>query len=195
MIGQDRLSLIEHGLPGPTTYVALLRGVNLGAHRRIAMADLRELLRSLGHPDAITHLQSGNIVFTNAGKKVAKVRGELEAGIASRFGLEVRVLIRTRAELVRIVAANPFPAAAADPTRFMVTFLDPSPTGEQIAGVDPTDFLPDELCFGEGVVYAWYHDRILARKLTDAVWTRQLGVTATTRNWRTVTWLAGAGGS
>ena len=188
------MGFIDRDLPSHRTYVALLRGINVGGHRRIAMADLRELMRSLGHPDAITHLQSGNIVFDSAGKEVAKVRGELEAAIASRLGLEVRVLIRTRAELVRIVEANPLPAATAEPSRFMVTFLDPSPTAEQIAGVDPAEFLPDELRFGDGVAYAWYHQGIQASKLTDAVWSRRLGVLATTRNWRTVTWLAGAGG-
>ena len=182
-------------LRGLPTYVALLRGINLGARRRIAMADLRELMRSLGHPDAVTHLQSGNIVFASAGKGVAETRAEIESGIASRFGFDVRVLIRTHAELVGIVAANPLPAAAAEPSRFMVTFLDPSPTREQIARVDPSEFLPDELCFGEGAVYAWYHGGLLGSRLTDAIWTRRMGVTATTRNWRTVTWLAGAGES
>ena len=157
------------------------------------MADLRELMRSLGHPEAVTHLQSGNIVFAGAGQHVPEARAEIEAGIASRFGFEVQVLIRTRAELARIVAANPLPAAAAEPSRYMVTFLDPSPTPEQIARLDPAEFLPDELQFGEGAVYAWYHGGLQSSKLTDAIWTRRLGVTATTRNWRTVTWLAGAG--
>ena len=174
------------------TYVALLRGINVGRHKRIAMADLRELVGSLGHANVLTHLQSGNVVFSSPRRDVATLRGEFEAGIATRFGLDVRVLVRTHAELARVVATNPFPAAAADPARFLVTFLDPSPTPDRVALVDPAEFGPDEFRFGDGVVYVWYRGGILASKLTDAVWTRRLGVTATSRNWNTVTRLAGS---
>jgi len=174
------------------TYVALLRGINVGRHRRIAMAELRELVTSLGHADVVTHLQSGNVVFSSRRHDVSKLRGEIEAGIASRFGLEVRVLIRTRGELARIVETNPLPGAAADPTHFRVTFLDPRPTSDQVALVDPSEFRPDEFRFGDGVVYVWYRGGILESKLTDAVWIRRLGVTATSRNWSTVTRLAGS---
>ena len=151
------------------TYVALLRGINVGRHKRIAMADLRELVGSLGHGDVHTHLQSGNVIFSSGRLDVAKLRGEIEAGIASRFGLDVRVLVRTRAELARVVESNPLPGAAADPTRFLVTFLDPSPTPDRVALIDPAEFGPDEFRFGDGVVYAWYRGGILASKLTNTV--------------------------
>ena len=155
------------------------------------MAELRDLVTSLGHADVVTHLQSGNVVFSSRRHDLSKLKGEIEAGIASRFGLEVRVQIRTRGELARIVEANPLPGAAAGPARFLVTFLDPSPTSDRVGLVDPSEFRPDEFRFGDGVVYVWYRGGILESNLTDAVWTRRLGVTATSRNWNTVTRLAG----
>src|SRR4051812_29975210 len=100
--------------------IALLRGINLGSKRRVAMADLRELMAELGYEDVRTVLQSGNVVFT--GPK-AKARETLEAALEQRFGFTVDVVLRTMPELHTVVDDDPFREEATDPTRHFVVFL------------------------------------------------------------------------
>ena len=93
------------------------------------MADLRELLAGHGYEDVRTHLQSGNVVLTStlpADRLAKKLERELEAGL----GFEVEVIVRTRAELARVVARNPLGEVAKDPSRYLVTFLRAKPRGE-----------------------------------------------------------------
>ncbi len=111
----------------PSRQIALLRGVNVGGHNRVPMAHLRELLLDLGYEDVCTHLQSGNAVFT-AGDVLPDVASQaIEGQLARSLGLGVRVLVRTAADLARVVHANPLPAAVAEPSRFLVTFLSAPP--------------------------------------------------------------------
>ena len=100
--------------------VALLRGINLGAKRRVPMADLRELMGELGYEDVRTVLQSGNVVFTGA---KAKAAGEARSGLEERFGFEVDVVLRTMDELHAVVDHDPFKDEADDLTRYFVVFL------------------------------------------------------------------------
>jgi uncharacterized protein (DUF1697 family) len=164
------------------TWVALLRGINVGGHKRVAMADLRALLESLGYHDVRTHLQSGNAVF-NTGRRRAE---DLAAQIASRIdvdlGLEVKVLIRTSKALNAIVEANPFPAQGADPKELHVAFLSSGPRAD---GID-RDVLPlGEFEIGDRVIYLRLPKGISGSNLPD--WERLLGLSVTTRNWNTVT--------
>ncbi len=100
------------------TYVGLLRGVNVGGRNKVSMADLRSLVESLGHTDVTTYIQSGNIVFTSA-KAVAAPT--LEAAIKDELGLDVTVVLRTPAELAKVVKANPF--AREDLSKVHVGFM------------------------------------------------------------------------
>jgi uncharacterized protein (DUF1697 family) len=88
------------------THVALLRGINLGGRNRVAMADLRETVTSLGHRDVATYIQSGNVVFTAAGK--GDLTGPLERAIEQRLGVAARVVVLSRRELIEVVEANPY---------------------------------------------------------------------------------------
>ena len=171
-------------------YIALLRGINVGGRQKLAMADLRALLASLGYEAVSTHLQSGNAVFATARDDADGLAGEIEAGIARDLGLDVRVLLRTRDELAAVVAANPFPQAAADPARLLVTVLSAQPAADRFASIDPARFAPDEFRLGDRVIYAWYPNGIGRSKLTNDVWERRLAVTGTARNWNTVRRLA-----
>jgi uncharacterized protein (DUF1697 family) len=101
------------------THVALLRGINLGAHKRVAMPALRALVESLGHTDVATYIASGNVVFA-AG--TAEPGPDLEKAIAAELGVECRVVVLTCAELARAVAANPYPDEP-DPKRVHAIFL------------------------------------------------------------------------
>jgi uncharacterized protein (DUF1697 family) len=169
------------------TYVALLRGINVGRNNRIAMADLREVLGSLGHERIRTHILSGNAIFSSGRRGVPGLESELERALSDRFKLDVRVLIRTAAELAAIVDRNPLPAAASDGSRFFVLFLDRNPDEERLHAIDPTDFAPDEFRVGDRVIYAWYKHGLTRSKLAGALSDKRLGVTTTARNWNTVT--------
>src|SRR3954451_21966969 len=110
--------------------VALLRGINLGSQRRVAMADLRALLEELGYTDVRTVLASGNVVFT--GSK-AKAREKLEAALAERFDMEIDVVVRTMEELHAVIEADPFKGKVDNATRYFVAFLDSQPKAERLA--------------------------------------------------------------
>ena len=106
-----------------TTYIALLRGINVGKAKRIAMADLRALLEGLGHTDVATLLNSGNVVFKVARKGAPrKLAADISAAIAMRLGIEVPVIVVSATELALIVRENPF-ALADDPSRLLVAFV------------------------------------------------------------------------
>src|SRR5687768_3199642 len=100
--------------------VALLRGINLGPSKRIAMADLRAIVESLGHTDVATYLQSGNFVFTAKGS-AKELDASLIASIGAATGHDVPVVTRTQSELAEIVASCPY--TVDDPTRLVVAFL------------------------------------------------------------------------
>lgn len=101
-------------------YVALLRGINVGRNKRVAMSALRELLGALGHTDVTTYLQSGNALFTSPRDDPAGLAREIERRVARDLGLEVAVMVRTGEELARVVAGNPFPSATVDPARLQL---------------------------------------------------------------------------
>jgi uncharacterized protein (DUF1697 family) len=168
-------------------HVALLRAVNVGGRNRIAMADLRELLEGLGYGEVRTHLQSGNAVFTAAGTPPERMAQKIERALADELGLAAKVLVRTRAELERVVSENPLLDVASDHARLLVTFLSDAPAREALSRLAPADFEPDVFAFGEREIYVWYPDGVRATRLSNAFWERRLGVVATGRNWNTVT--------
>jgi uncharacterized protein (DUF1697 family) len=103
------------------THVALLRGINLGPHKRVAMPALRDLVASLGHGEVRTYIASGNVVFT-PGDPQASLSADLEKAIAAELGVSCRVVVLTCAELARAVADNPYPDEA-DPKKVHAFFL------------------------------------------------------------------------
>jgi uncharacterized protein (DUF1697 family) len=169
-------------------YVALLRGINLGARNRIAMSDLRELLGALGFGDVATYVQSGNALFSAERGDPAKLARTIERRIARDLGLEVPVVIRTRDELAAVVDANPFPDATKHPKKLNVSFLSGKPDLGWLSAIDPRQYAPEKFHVGDRVIYLWYPNGFQGAKLGDAFWRRAaLGVDATIRNWNTVT--------
>jgi uncharacterized protein (DUF1697 family) len=168
-----------------TRNVALLRGINLGAHRKLAMADLRRLLSGLGYADVRTHLRSGNAVFTADGEPDA-LASEIEKAISAELDLTVPVLIRTAAELRAVVAANPLGDVATEPRFFYAIFLSGQPDPAKLAAVDRAA-CPERFAAGDRVIYVWYPGGMQRATLTHAFWERRLGLLATARNWNTVT--------
>ena len=167
--------------------VALLRGINIGPSKRIAMADLRAIVESLGHTDVETYLQSGNVVF--APKRRTKDPAEpLSAAIRDATGLDVPVVTRTGAELARVVEANPY--AVDDPTRVVVAFLADAVDLGDLALGDLSSYLPDELTISGRELYVSVPNGQGRSKLMEALTKRTLPTTVTVRNWRTVEALA-----
>lgn len=166
--------------------IALLRGINVGSHNRVAMADLRELLASLGYNDARTLVQSGNIVLT-ADVSSEQLALELEREIAGRFGVETPVIVRTREELAAVVALDPLGDVAAQNKLYQVSFLSAEPDPQALAKIAEVDLAPERFVHAGREIYAWHpegiHSSPLARLLTD----KRLGVAATARNWKTTT--------
>jgi len=175
-----------------TRFVALLRGINVGGHRKVPMARLREVLGEAGFADVATYLQSGNAVVTAPDTDPQAVASHIEQAIAAAFGFDVDVLVRSGAELDAVIAANPFAEqAAADPTRVHASFLadqlDPTTLDELEMG----RFAPEKVVAGDRVLYLHLPDGIGRSKLAAALTDRRLGTLATARNWRTVEALAG----
>jgi uncharacterized protein (DUF1697 family) len=166
-------------------HVVLLRGINLGARNRIAMPELREALEEASFEDVRTHLQSGNVVLTSTAKPES-VAGKCEKVIKERFGLEIPVVVRSRAQLAAVVKRNPLADVATEPKRYQVSFLSAKIPAKVVRELEAVAE-PDERVVAIGrEVYAW-HPRTVARsKLWAKLAGKDLGVTATARNWATV---------
>jgi len=172
------------------TYIALLRGINVGGHRSVPMAALREVHARLGHTDVVTYIQSGNVVFDAGSHDVALLSRTIEQAITAEFGIDVPVIIRTPAEVSAIIESSPYATTGADPARLAVAFLAEPPAMDQAGGIDATALLPDEFALADREVYLHCPTGFGRTKLTNAYLEKQLGIAATTRNWRTVTELA-----
>lgn len=182
--------------PGPGSqrrlprYVALLRGVNVGRHQRVAMADLRELLSGLGYGNVRTHLQSGNAIFTSRSGNPVKVAREIEKGLKDKIGLSVRCLVWGGDELRAVLAGNPFQIEATDGSRMLVLFLSEQPDAMLLTTHDPRELARKQIRLGERVIYQWCPDGFLAAPSVGAFAEKHLKVTVTARNWNTVTRLS-----
>ena len=108
------------------SHVALLRGINVGGRNKVPMADLREVVASLGHTGVTTYIQSGNVLFSTAETDTAKLAAELESAIAERFGIWASVVVLSRAELAAVLAGNPYPDEP-NPRLVHVVFLTAEP--------------------------------------------------------------------
>jgi uncharacterized protein (DUF1697 family) len=171
-------------------YVALLRGVNLGAKRRVPMAELRALLEELGYEDVRTLLQSGNVGITSA-KSATAVREELERAIADRFGVETDVVLRTRKELEALVAANPLGDVADDPKRLQVWFLAGKPKAAAAKALAAEDVAPEVIAVAGKEIHVWHAGGIQRSPASKVLDRADLGVAGTARNWSTVEKLLG----
>jgi uncharacterized protein (DUF1697 family) len=176
-------------VPRRITYAALLRGVNLGARNRVRMPELRALVEELGCTDVGTYVQSGNVVFRSDRAAATLAKG-IEQAIRSELGLDVTVVLRSRRQLERLVAANPFGRPKGKENTLYVTFLAAKPPPERARRLREESFEPERFELVGEDVYLFFPDGYGSSKLNNALMERRLGVGATTRNWRTVTALA-----
>ncbi len=185
MTGSDRGSV-----DGPLRQVALLRGINVGRNKRVSMEKLRQLLGDLGCTEVVTHLQSGNAVFTTT-LATAAIGEAIEQAVKRELGIDSKVVVRTHSELVAAVNADPLSEVATDPAKHLLGFLSDAPDEEhlevltELIGEAKTG--SDQYHVAGSHLYLWcprgVHDSLFAR----VDWNKGLGVTTTMRNWRTVT--------
>jgi uncharacterized protein (DUF1697 family) len=169
------------------TFVALLRGINVGPNKRIAMADLRDLLGGLGLTDVRTLLQSGNAVFATRATKPERLARRIEEAIDGQFGLDVRCLVRSSDDLQAVIEGNPLGDVATDGSKLMALFLSAAPDPKLVKAHDPRSLAPDEIGLGDRVIYQWCPDGVLAAPPAGEFAEKYLAVTVTGRNWNTVT--------
>jgi uncharacterized protein (DUF1697 family) len=166
--------------------VVLLRGINLGAHNRIAMPQLRELLSDAGYEGVHTHLQSGNVVLGSDAAPDQLAR-RCERLIGERFGLDIDVVVRTRDELARVVRRNPLGDVAREPKRYQVSFCSAKPDRAAVRKLAAQAVEPERFVAIGRELYAWHPAGVARSKLSAQLAGKSLGVRATARNWSTVT--------
>jgi uncharacterized protein (DUF1697 family) len=170
-----------------TTFIALLRGINVGGHQKVAMADLRALAAGLGFADPRSVLQSGNLVFQAGARPTGPLEQRLERETEKRLHLQTDFIIRTGAEWKAVIARNPFPEPAArDPSHLVVVFFKDPPKAADVAALQAA-IAGREVFRADGrQAYITYPDGIGDSRLTNALIERTLRVRGTARNWNTV---------
>jgi uncharacterized protein (DUF1697 family) len=166
--------------------IALLRGINVGKAKRIAMADLRALVERLGYSDVRTLLNSGNLVFTAPGVTPAAAGALLEEAISKQLGVSSRITVLTAAELSAIIEGNPLLDVATDPSRLVVAVLAKPGDRKLLEPLLKEDWAPEALALGPRSAYLWCAEGILASRLSPAVG-KALRDGVTSRNWSTMT--------
>jgi uncharacterized protein (DUF1697 family) len=166
-------------------HVVLLRGINIGPRNRVPMPALREALEKAGFTEVQTYLQSGNVVVESRANPET-VRGKVEQLIEDRFGLEIAVVVRTRAELAAVVRRNPHAKVATNPKAYQVTFLEQKLPAKIVRELEQAAADDERVVVSGREVYAWHPQTIARSKLWSKLAGKSLGVTATSRNWTTV---------
>lgn len=160
-------------------FVLLLRGVNVGGHRRVPMADLRRVLTDLGLEGVQTYIQSGNAVFGSDGEE-DDLSTEIAAALHAEFGFPIAVTLRPAAEWQAL--SSPYPAGK----QTHIAFLSSLPELERVLALQGRDFAPDLWTLSGRDLHLYYPGGTQAARLTHVLLERQLGVSATVRNWQTV---------
>ncbi len=172
------------------SYAVLLRGINVGANKRISMADLRALLARLGFDDVRTHLQSGNAVFRAAETPTDEIAARVEAAISQELGMAVRCLVRNRDEMHTVLDGHPLTDVADNGSRMMALFLSAEPDPVLAAAHDPVALDPERIRRGDRVLYQWCPEGVLTAPDVAGFVMRHWKIAVTGRNWNTVSALA-----
>lgn len=170
-----------------TTWIALLRAVNVGGHAIVAMADLRSLLSALRFTEPRSLLQTGNLVFGSGDLSGEALEARLETTAANRLALRTEFFVRSSAEWQALVAANPFREDAAhDPAHLVLMCLKRAPSAGDVAALRSAISGPERVEAVGRQLYAVYPNGTGRSKLTTALIERTLRTRCTGRNWNTV---------
>ena len=167
--------------------IALLRGVNVGGNRKIAMADLKAMVEALGFAEVKTLLQSGNVVFRAGGEPEADLEAHLEAETEKRLGLKTSYLVRDASQWRAIIDACPFPKEAqAEPSRTLLTVGRAAMPAEALDAVRAVMLPHEKLAAVERQVYAYFGEGMGQSKAAEVLNRKAVKAVATGRNWNTV---------
>jgi uncharacterized protein (DUF1697 family) len=175
------------------SYVAMLRGINVSGAKPVKMERLRAMFEALGFAHVRTYVQSGNVVFGAKERTAGSLGPKIVARIKRDFGFDVPVLVLGAEEIARVVEENPFAKRGRrgiDPTKLHVTFLAEAPAAAGLKKMEGVTSGRDAFrCLGK-TIYLVCPDGYGNTKLSNNAFERALGVSATTRNWKTLTTLA-----
>lgn len=168
------------------TYVALLRGVNVGGKHILTMKDLSEIVAKCKCRDVRTYIQSGNVVFAASRDVAEKLPLALAKRIQERFGFGSPVILRTRDELAKVAHDNPFLKQGMPLKELHVHFLAELPTAQAVKALDPNRSAPDAFRVVGREVYLHMPNGMGRTKLTSTYLDSRLQTVGTARNWATV---------
>jgi uncharacterized protein (DUF1697 family) len=169
------------------TYLALLRGVNVGGKNKLPMSDLVDICIEAGCKNVRTFIQSGNVIFNTNARSRAQLPGKITALIAERFGYRIPVTLRTLEKLSAVVANNPFLEQGGSEDALHVLFLADVPNPDVVAGLDPERSPGDAFLVRGQEIFLKLSNGAADSKLTNNYFDKKLGTISTGRNWRTVT--------
>lgn len=172
--------------PAKSTYVALLRGINVGGRNLLPMKELAAIFEGAGCADVRTYIQSGNVVFAATPSAAQQVQAEVARVIAERFEFRVPIILRSAQELAKAARENPFVRAKTDLEALHVAFLSDAPRPGSIALLEAKRSAPDEFVVKGREIYLRLTNGVARTKLTNDTFDRTLATTSTMRNWRTV---------
>ena len=169
-------------------FISILRGINVGANRKVPMSDLKVLCEKLGLKNLQTYIQSGNIVFEMAQPEpIPELQDKLQQAFTKAFGFDIPVLIRTAEQWAETIGKNPFlKEENADFDRLHLTCLKEIPAPELLEKIKAFQYLPDRYEIIGREVYIYCAAGYGTSKLTNPFFESKLKVPATTRNWKTV---------
>jgi uncharacterized protein (DUF1697 family) len=169
-----------------TTYISILRGINLGGHNTIKMDALKKLFADIGFANIQTYIQSGNIVYQYKKTDIKKLDALIKKEIKQQFGYDVPVITLTFDELKKVAGSNPFLNDKAKDTSYLhVTFLADKPQSENFDKIKDFKYQSDEFQLIDKAVYLYCPNGYGNTKLSNNFFESKLKVTATTRNWKT----------
>ena len=170
-----------------STYIALLRGINVGGRGMISMSDLRDFLSSLDLQEVRTLLQSGNVVFRSGARSTAVLEKQLETEVAKRFQHQVDFFVRDPADWKKMIANNPFPKEAVAQPGFLVAMLfKHEPKTSDIAALKSAVRGDEKFRVMGREAFIFYPQGQGQSKFTNAIIERRLGLRGTIRNWNTI---------
>lgn len=168
-----------------SSFVALFSGINVGGNRIVKMAELRAFFEELGFADVASYVQSGNVVFSSTQADAAKLTKTLQDAFEKRWGFHSRIMVRDAAWFARLVADNPYPEVAEDPTKLHAMVLEREPTPEEIGRLAEKCTGPERFEVKGDTLYLHAPDGLGKSKFAEIL-PRTLKVPGTMRNWRSV---------
>ena len=166
-------------------HIALLRGINVGKAKRVAMADLRALMEGLGHANVRTLLNSGNVVFDAKSGTPATLAKQLRAAVLAECGVDCEVIVKSAADLAAAIAEHPLRKHADDDARMLVMFTQEASALAELKALEASDWAPEAFAAGRHAAWLWCASGIIESRVAKAVG-KVLKERGTARNWATV---------